>query len=57
MALNPTNILEYVCAEILDQTRLRVLEVRNALESCGASDFSYQYDAVFFKDLPQSRMK
>ncbi|CAM9623129.1 unnamed protein product, partial [Hapterophycus canaliculatus] len=38
--------------EILDQTRLRVLEVRNALESCGASDFSYQCDAVFFKGSP-----
>ncbi|CAN0355140.1 unnamed protein product, partial [Ectocarpus sp. 4 AP-2014] len=34
---------------IPDQTRLRVLEARNALESCGASDFSYQCDAVFFK--------
>ncbi|CAB1101988.1 unnamed protein product [Ectocarpus sp. CCAP 1310/34] len=38
--------------EILDQTRLHVLEVRNALESCGASDFSYQCDAVFFKGSP-----
>ncbi|CAB1108999.1 unnamed protein product [Ectocarpus sp. CCAP 1310/34] len=36
-------------ALILDETRLRVLEARNALESCGASDFSYQCDAVFFK--------
>ncbi|CAB1096640.1 unnamed protein product [Ectocarpus sp. CCAP 1310/34] len=33
----------------LDETRLRVLEARNALESCGASDFSYQCDAVFFR--------
>ncbi|CBJ32194.1 conserved unknown protein [Ectocarpus siliculosus] len=36
-------------ALILDETRLRVLEARNALESCGASDFSYQCDAVFFR--------
>ncbi|CAB1116431.1 unnamed protein product [Ectocarpus sp. CCAP 1310/34] len=34
-------------ALILDETRLRVLEARNALESCGASDFSYQCDARF----------
>ncbi|CAN0465870.1 unnamed protein product [Ectocarpus sp. 12 AP-2014] len=34
---------------ILDETRLRMLEARNALESCGASDFSYQCDAVFFR--------
>lgn len=45
--------------EILDQTRPRVLEVRNALESCGASDFSHQCDAVFFKGSPavQDEMK
>ncbi|CAB1116244.1 unnamed protein product [Ectocarpus sp. CCAP 1310/34] len=36
-------------ALILDETRLRVLEARNALESCGASGFSYQCDAVFFR--------
>ncbi|CAB1099457.1 unnamed protein product [Ectocarpus sp. CCAP 1310/34] len=36
-------------ALILDDTPLRVLEERNALESCGASDFSYQCDTVFFK--------
>lgn len=36
-------------ALILDETRLRVLEARNGLESCGASDFSYQCDAVFFR--------
>ncbi|CAB1116215.1 unnamed protein product [Ectocarpus sp. CCAP 1310/34] len=36
-------------ALILDETRLRVLEARNALESCGACDFSYQCDAVFFR--------
>jgi hypothetical protein len=34
---------------ILDYTRLRVLEIRNALESCGATDFAYQCDAVFYK--------
>ncbi|CAB1105891.1 unnamed protein product [Ectocarpus sp. CCAP 1310/34] len=33
----------------LDKTRLRVLEARNALESCGASDFSYHCDAIFFR--------
>ncbi|CAB1113402.1 unnamed protein product [Ectocarpus sp. CCAP 1310/34] len=36
-------------ALILDETRLRVLEARNALELCGASDFSFQCDAVFFR--------
>ncbi|CAB1096373.1 unnamed protein product [Ectocarpus sp. CCAP 1310/34] len=36
-------------ALILDETRIRVLEARNALECCGASDFSYQCDAVFFR--------
>ena len=34
---------------ILDETRLRVLEVRKMLEACGGSAFSYQCDAVFFK--------
>ncbi|CAM9189604.1 unnamed protein product [Pylaiella littoralis] len=36
-------------ALILDETRLRVLAARNALELCGASDFSFQCDAVFFR--------
>ncbi|CAN0325164.1 unnamed protein product, partial [Ectocarpus sp. 6 AP-2014] len=36
-------------ALILDETRLRVLEARNALELCGAFDFSFQCDAVFFR--------
>eukprot|EP00903_Cladosiphon_okamuranus_P008434 g8107.t1 len=34
---------------ILDEPRLRVLEVRKMLEACGGSAFSYQCDAVFFK--------
>jgi hypothetical protein len=34
---------------ILDFTRLKVLEVRNALQLCGGYDFAYQVDAVFFK--------
>ena len=38
-------------ALIFDETRLRVLEVRNALELCGASDFSFhQCYAVFFRE-------
>ncbi|CAB1112833.1 unnamed protein product [Ectocarpus sp. CCAP 1310/34] len=36
-------------AIILDETRLRVLETRNALELCGASEYSFQCDAVFFR--------
>ncbi|CAB1113970.1 unnamed protein product [Ectocarpus sp. CCAP 1310/34] len=38
---------------ILDETRLRVLEVRNMLEACGGSAFSYQCDAVFFRGPPE----
>jgi hypothetical protein len=34
---------------VLDYTRLRVLEMRNALQACGATDFAYQCDAVFYK--------
>eukprot|EP00953_Heterococcus_sp_UTEX-ZZ885_P007902 4743-Heterococcus_DN1.PRE.1 len=34
---------------ILDYVRLQVLEIRNALEACGATDFAYMCDAVFYK--------
>eukprot|EP00953_Heterococcus_sp_UTEX-ZZ885_P016532 9295-Heterococcus_DN1.PRE.1 len=34
---------------ILDYVRLQVLEIRNALEKCGATDFAYMCDAVFYK--------
>eukprot|EP00953_Heterococcus_sp_UTEX-ZZ885_P027608 14791-Heterococcus_DN1.PRE.1 len=34
---------------VLDYTRLRVLEMRNALQACGATEFAYQCDAVFYK--------
>jgi hypothetical protein len=34
---------------ILDHVRLRVLEIRNALEACAATDFAYMCDAVFYK--------
>ena len=38
---------------VLDETRLRVLEVRNMLEACGGYAFSYQCDAVFFRGPPE----
>jgi hypothetical protein len=34
---------------ILDYVRLQVLEIRNALAACGATDFAYMCDAVFYK--------
>lgn len=37
---------------ILDETRLRVSGVRNMLEECRGTAFTYQCDAVHFRESP-----